>query len=310
MQEISRTGRLKKFLVQRKKGVPSGIDTSVKINIGIKSPGSAGTPSSPIHTTPELLRLALSNIELHKIFIEYAQKEYKYECILVWDNIQRYKRAMEREIKSDVARFIYDTFLSTKDGAICTRICESVHNAIENNEFTDEIFDELEGEMENQLTPIFTKFSQSKAYLDFMKQGTNPPVVNRQILMKRPSLSKLRLDHRDLTLAIDTKREMSPGLGSREMFVGSTTVASPMLLKISKSPVLIKSPTVGDIPRFAHSAGSEPSTPLRFMDSTPYSGSEPTTPMEKCKEQESLKRVALPAKDFITSLLSLKKRKL
>jgi len=289
MQDTSRTGRLTSLFAQRKKALPVALHVDVTNKVQNTSPGSNGTPCTPTSndsTTQITLKLSLSNMELHKLLSEFAQKEFKLERVLIWDNIQRYKRASENEIRTDVARFIFDTFLSAKDDTICGKICESVRSNLDQKECPEGLFDELERQMEGHLEEIFDRFRSTKQFVEYASRAS-PPVINRQTLMTKSSLPKLRLNP-GLTVNTDNKREMSPTVGTNERFVGSPTVSTnPTFLKI-KSPISIKSPTVGDTPRFV--------------------GSDPVRSHHPSRD-EPHKRTASP-RDFLVSLLSLKKRKL
>jgi hypothetical protein len=279
MQESSRASRLKTFFEQRKKSAALALDISAsKSNISPgSSPCSPNDADKPVEIVP--LRLAMSNIKLHKLFSEFTQTEFKYERVLIWDNIQRFKKAPETEIRLDVARFIYDTFLSSADGTISAQICEIIHQKLEQKDNSSTLFDELEQQMENDLRDIYNGFTRSKKYEEFMKQG-GILAVDRMTLTKRPALTKLQVN-RGLTLNIGDKREMSPTVGNSHRYVGSPTIATYDI----KSPTSIKSPTVGDTPR--------------FVCSSPV----------VTQQEEHHKRVASP-RDFLSSLLSIKKRKL
>lgn len=295
MQEISKVGRLKSFLAQRKALASLSVDTTSAKDQKIVSPGSS--PLSPIETCSPIehvsLRQALSNSALHKMLIEYTQKEFKYDRVLVWDNIQRFKKASEQELRLDVARFIYDTFLSSNDAGVSESICKTVQVQLANNYCYASLFDELEKLVESDLEVIFDKFIKSTQYVEYMRRGGKSlVVVDRLTLIRRPSLQKLSISRNPgLVLDIEEKREMSPTVGSSERFVGSPTV----LVNQIKSPNSIKSPTVGDTARFVCIEQS-------CVSST----------VETIKEQEKLqhhKRVASP-RDFLASLLSFKRRKL
>jgi hypothetical protein len=223
---------------------------------------------------------------------EFSQKEFKYERVLVWDNIQRYKKA-ESPIKSDVARFIFDTFL-TPDGFIQASICKDVETQLTTNNLNEKLFDELERHVERELENVFSRFVKSPKYVEYMNSGRPLIIVDRLPLANRkPALHKLNVPNRGLTLNIGDKREMSPTVGHSERFVGSPftpiVVGSPSLfIDHVKSPVTIKSPTVGEMPRFVCS---------------------PVAAIEE--KEEHHKRVASP-RDFLASLFrgGFKKRKL
>jgi hypothetical protein len=285
MQETSNVSSLN---VVQPKALALTVNAPASKDRAIRSSSPGSSPGTPIDEKSNVtLRQALSNKDLHCLLTEFTQKVFKYEHLLLWDNIQMFRQTSASEIRLRNARFIFDTFLSPNNGFISASTSEHINFQLNQNLHPECLFDDLEKEVERDLENIFVQFVKSKEFIKYSSNGSSLVVVDKLTLVKRPTIptmQKLCLNRDGLSLnVVEAKREMSPTVGNNERFVGSPTIKIDSV----KSPTTIKSPTVGEMPRFVCS---------------------PVAPV--IKQEERHKRVASP-RDFLASLLlSFKKRKL
>jgi len=323
----TKTSGLKNILAKKRKINGMTLEVPTKHAAVQRSPGSAGTPSSPAdekYSTPAIvvaqsspatnnegcdltLRFALNNVELHQLVSSFAQREFKYEYVLVYDNILRFKRARLEplDVRTNIANYIYDTFLSVPAGTLGGELCRNIKSRMD-VEMTDDLFDDLEADLENKLRETFEKFKRTPECEHFVRCNGSPLRKSPLVVARKPPVSKLNLSRAASNLSVDTltRREMSPTVGQSERYVGSPTIRTDSQLLSVKSPKTITSPTVGETPRFVCSPViRSPESAFDFSVRNISNGnsngsSKPSTPNESS-----------PKTFFISLLSQLKKRR-
>ncbi|KAL0477305.1 hypothetical protein AKO1_005294 [Acrasis kona] len=325
----TKTSSLKNILAKRRKINGMTLEVPTKLD-AIQSPGSTGTPASPSdpdvkYSSPAIvvasasptpnnvvltvnnndgcdltLRFALNNAELHGLISTYAQKEFKYEYVLVYDNILRFKRARLEsvDVRANIAKYIYETFLSVT-GSLKQETSHNIKLRIDKGDVGEDLFDVLEIDLESKLRETFENFKRTKECEQFVRCNGSP-LRKSPLVARKPPVGKLNLSRSISNLSVDTptKREMSPTVGLSERYVGSPTIRTDSLHLGVKSPKTITSPTVGDTPRFVCSPVVRSPEGVFDFKNNSNGNSKPSTPNESS-----------PKTFFISLLSQLKKRR-
>ncbi|KAL0485543.1 Rgs10 [Acrasis kona] len=163
----------------------------------VVSPGMFENSEEP------LLRLVLSNPELHQMMEDFAHGELSSENIKCWDAIQRYRNANCFERRAELAHYLYNTFLgedSITQVNISKETQQKVWKDIEDELYSEWMFDKLEQELEECLENIFSRFKKTEEYNSFMRNHRKTEPSNKK---RRMTELKLPINSRPLLGATD-----------------------------------------------------------------------------------------------------------
>ncbi len=165
-------------------------------------------PSEFRNSGRPMLRLVLSNAELHGMMLKFCENEYTEENIILWDILCKYNREREYEEKKRIAEQIWNTFLSyhsTIDVNVKTQTERRIGEQMEMGLYDNVLFAELQQEVEILLQDSFVRFSRTKEYEDFMEQnGAVTPEPKRKI---RDATKRVTFGANDF-ICIDDEEEL------------------------------------------------------------------------------------------------------
>jgi hypothetical protein len=125
----------------------------LSMSVTADSPVSLSQRLSPDDLTRKpLLKVVMSNIVLHRMFVQWTEKEMSIENVQVYDLIQSYKRAKSNiERRREIAIYVKESFLVPGSLYQLNIREETVAKAIEQIEmglFDELLFIDMESEVE------------------------------------------------------------------------------------------------------------------------------------------------------------------
>jgi hypothetical protein len=135
-------------------------------------------PSEFKNSNKPILRLVLSNFDLHEMMTNFCKKEYTDENMTLWDAICKYNDERDYEIKKSLAWKLWTMFLSPEsevDINIKSLTARRIAEQMEMGLYDDLLFSELQHEVELLLTDSFVRFSLTKEYISYMNMKEYTP---------------------------------------------------------------------------------------------------------------------------------------
>jgi hypothetical protein len=114
----------------------------------------------------------------HKLFKDFAEDEFSSENILIWEDIQNYKKLKDASKREILANEIFTNYLSGVTAPlegnllfplievnVNSKTVDSVINCLKTNDFSDEMFEQCLSQIRINMSDTFSRFQLSPGYM-------------------------------------------------------------------------------------------------------------------------------------------------
>lgn len=113
----------------------------------------------------------MNHIELKELFLQFSKNEWSAENVILWENLQNFKKIVDPVKKVQFVKYIYNDFIaanSTFEVNILESTKDQIYEDIERNNIHEEIFGQIEIEIYMNLMDILQRFKESNNYQLFV----------------------------------------------------------------------------------------------------------------------------------------------
>jgi hypothetical protein len=137
------------------------------------------------------LQIVINNEALFLLFCEFSQKEWSYENILCFQDIEGFRKENKLEKKKEIAFEIFSKYLNASDSPleinIDQRQCKLLFKEMQSDDaFNDELFVSVEQALQVNLADTLGRFIISDEYLNYER---NSYFVDKELHQKKSILN-------------------------------------------------------------------------------------------------------------------------